>query len=197
MNRLVIGLGHVSRSGKDTVADCLLQALASEDIRAAKISLAYGVKKVAHELFAPLGVKASDYYVKNDAEKDTPLPNTYLTPRDIWIVVGDTMRSVWPEVWISYLSSAVTTFGAFHSVIIIPDVRYPNEANYIRDQGGLVFNVDRGLEPQNTIDRQLVGYNFDLKIPNFGNLTDLERVIKETVFPLVKTAYVRFGDKHE
>lgn len=68
---------------------------------------------------------------------------------------------------------------------IITDTRFPNEAQAIKDKGGVVIRIDRpGVEPINNHPSEvgLDGWNFDYKIANVSGIYEL----KESVGNILK-----------
>lgn len=64
---------------------------------------------------------------------------------------------------------------------IITDVRFPNEANAIRERGGRVIRINRnGVRPVNghSSETALDGYNFDYVLENNGTPEDLKAKVK-------------------
>ena len=64
---------------------------------------------------------------------------------------------------------------------IITDCRFPNEAQAIKDKGGIIIRIDRlGVEPINNHPSEvgLDHWNFDYKIVNNSDLFDLKENVK-------------------
>ena len=67
---------------------------------------------------------------------------------------------------------------------IITDTRFPNEAQAIKDKGGIVIKVDRpGVGPVNghPSEDALKDYNFDYVIHNDGSINDLDTKVMEFI----------------
>jgi hypothetical protein len=67
---------------------------------------------------------------------------------------------------------------------IITDTRFPNEAQAIKDKGGVVIKVDRpGVSAINThtSETALDDWNFDYIIHNNGDINQLEEIVKEFI----------------
>ena len=73
-------------------------------------------------------------------------------------------------------------FGNFDesSQWLITDTRFPNEADAIKERGGIVVRVDRGLSTgDHPSETALDDYEFDYVIPNTGTIEELiEEVVK-------------------
>jgi hypothetical protein len=73
--------------------------------------------------------------------------------------------------------------------IFVTDVRFPNEAELIRENGGVVVRVDRGdfIADENAnkhaTETVMDNYKFDEVIRNDGDLNQLEAAVKEFLSP--------------
>lgn len=101
-------------------------------------------------------------------------------------VFGDTfwIDQVLPQPWDSdRLGTGLEARYPDADVVCVTDVRYPNEAQRVRDLGGVVWEVIRpGLESdghgsETPLPRDLV----DVTINNDGSLADLERAVERAL----------------
>lgn len=129
----IIGLGHEKFVGKDTVANLLLTILRLKGVDAEKISFARKLKDISHEMFSYLGLQDSTTYDDQPELKNIPLP-CGITPRDIWLKVGNDFRAIDKDVWCNYVIEY-----ARGSHLIIPDIRYYNEVEFLRSKGDCTF----------------------------------------------------------
>lgn len=162
----IVGLGHYSRTGKDTFANCLIDSLKEQapHLRVAKRPFAWKLKEIAHELYAWAGLREPGYYdtKHGEADRDVTLPYIGKTPVEIWGALGNSLReNVYAATWIDYLFK--NDLGL--DVVIVPDVRFPNETDAtndaVQESGGFTAKIVRpGYGPRNTkADRALLGYN--------------------------------------
>lgn len=143
-----IGITGVAGSGKDTVARILEERLGSwakdgdYDWTAEILHLADPLKEsVAALLGIPVSV-LSDRDVKESID-----PLTGLSYRKIMQVFGDVIRGNFgPDFFIKSLDVRASELK-YAEYIIVPDVRYPNEADYIRSKGGVLLKVIRPSNP--------------------------------------------------
>lgn len=160
---LFIGLGHYSRVGKDTFANYLVAALAERapHLRVIKRSFAWKLKQICHELYGWAGVMPPKHYdtKKGEKDRDVVLPALGMTAVELWVAFGTkaVRERVYAATWLDYLLK--TDHGA--DVVIIPDVRFPNEADAINKVGGMTAKIVRpGYGPRKTVaDRALLGYD--------------------------------------
>lgn len=108
---MIIALTGKQRSGKDTVAQYLVDRYGFT-----RKSLAEPVYQIARDFF---GMK----------EKD----------RKLLISIGMAMRNIDPMVWVKYLWRWVEESGVRN--VVIPDVRFLNEAYFFSSQGARIVRV--------------------------------------------------------
>lgn len=158
----IIGLGHYSRTGKDTFANAAVDWLDyNTDFRVKKLSFAWKLKQICHDLYAWDGLREPEFYDTPEGEKfrDIKLPMIGKTPVEIWVAMGTpaVREQVYQNTWIDYLLKSDHGLD----ILIIPDVRFPNEVSAIQRLGGTVHKIVRpGFGPRDTVaDRALLGYD--------------------------------------
>ena len=184
-----IGLGHYKRTGKDTFANFLLRELTNHGVTAKKVSFAWKLKQICHELYGWAGCREPEFYDTPEGEllREVKLERLIceerpegLSPRDIWINMGTNAvrEQVYQRTWLDYV--LCTDFGV--KVVIIPDVRFPNEAQGIKDRGGILIKMVRpGFYPDArdvpdhlNPDKALLTYNdWDYVLGASGDIRDL------------------------
>ncbi len=171
---LFLGLGHYSRTGKDTTANAFLTHYGSG---ALKRSFAWKLKQICCELYAWAGLQPPEYYETPEGgpARDIKLPGLDMTPVEVWVAFGtDAVRkNVYEATWVDYLLRNDHQCD----VLVIPDVRFPDEAEAIKKVGGKIIKVVRpGKGPRNTVaDRALLGYDgWDYIIGESGDINDLD-----------------------
>jgi hypothetical protein len=123
-------------------------------------------------------------------------PEWGMTVRDLLQKLGtEAMRDgLHTNVWVNALMSDYKP-GPFYPEVpaedhaefpnwIITDTRFPNEAQAIKDKGGMVIKVDRpGVGPVNghPSEDALKDYNFDYVIHNDGSINDLDNKVMEFI----------------
>ncbi len=134
MSKLV-GITGKARSGKDAIAQQLWGRQGYT-----RIAFADPLKQAAQAIF---GLTHAQTWL--DAEKEVMIPRWNLTPRQMFQKLGtESVRDVfgehvWLERWlISYQLLAST------DDIVVPDVRFQNEADLIRSLSGVIIEVRRG-----------------------------------------------------
>jgi len=159
---MIIGLGYKARSGKDTVGNHLVENYGFQ-----RLSFADQLKLFCEVNF---GMK----------EKDPRLLQE----------VGMNFRQNDPGHWIKKVANIVERSPKEHYVIT--DVRFKNEFFYIKENGGVVWDIQRWIDDENSVfpnvvkryisdDRpkdhpseiDLDGVEFDLVLLNCGTKEDL------------------------
>jgi hypothetical protein len=184
----IIGLGHRKFVGKDTCFKYMQMAYKDLNndvlLHARRVSFADILKDVCRVMY-PTQIRENYHYEHNTEAKNDPVKlydGNITTVRGVWIKVGNVLRSFDPNIWIGAAFAAASNQS--QECIIVTDVRYPNEAEYIRDLGGLLFRVDnpRIAHTNDEADAALQGYQgWDDVINNQGSLKELEEKCKNLV----------------
>lgn len=133
-DKTVIGFGHKMGTGKDTAADTLVQ-----NHGYANVKYADKLKELCASLFG-----WNRDLLEDPQFKDMKDDFWNITPRRALQIVGtEAMRNnVRDDIWVKSLELQIRT-GSYHSRYVVTDVRFPNEADAIRQWGGHVFRIDR------------------------------------------------------
>lgn len=182
---MIVALGHQSRVGKDTLAVMLIEELGKLGRPAWRIGFADALKDSAHQLFGRLGLETRAYYDRNPWERTEPLPGApHLTPVKLWIAFGEAMKSIDPRIWLDAgLSRADATHADF---VLMPDLRFPLEAEEIRRRGGVTVKVTRPGQVTHASDHALHGWDWDVIMANEGTLDDLRRDARDLADYLIE-----------
>lgn len=134
----IISLGHRKRTGKDTLAQFIVTALRtqSKGLRIKKAGFADELKRITHHLFRWAGLKDGEYYEMHPEEREIVLPAIKMTPRQLWLGIGNRMRDVYNDIWLDFLLKDPDC-----DVLIIKDMRFPAEFNRIHEMGGKCIKV--------------------------------------------------------
>ncbi len=185
---MIVGISGYARSGKDTVADILVN-----DLGYIKISWADKLRECLYALdpiilwsasFGPLQDSVQPYMPLKwiidtygwDGYKSTGwYPHIRVLLQRFGTEVGRQIinDNIWVDLGLKNLDSDKN--------YVIPDTRFINEAEAIRDHKGLIFRVNRnGIKPVNdhVSEIGLDDYRFDVIFNNNGSIEDLrEKVI--------------------
>jgi len=154
----ILGLGHYSRTGKDTLANFIVEhneGLLSIEV----VSFAAKLKSICYDLYGWAGLQDAEYYNDPNTEgyRDLEIRAIGKTPVEIWCGVGMKMREVCQTTWIDY----ALQYNTECDLLIVTDVRFPNEVKEIQNNGGkLVKTIRGGFGPRDTVpDQALLGWN--------------------------------------
>jgi len=130
----VIGITGPAGSGKDTAADFLLERL---PFGYRKVSFAGPLKEM---VATGLGLSHDQLY---GDEKDIVDDVYGITPRRIMQTLGTEWgrNLIHPDVWVKVMESLYSRPG--YGELVIPDVRFENEADFVREHGVLIHIVGR------------------------------------------------------
>lgn len=158
---IFIGLGHYSRVGKSTFSRKLQDYLTGKGLKVKEIPFAWKLKQIVYELYQWAGVREPEFYETEEGApyRDIKIDALGMTPVELWVKFGtDAIRDqVYQNTWLDYVLKNPSDVD----VVIIPDVRFPNEFEAILEAGGLLIKVVRpGFGPRPTsADQKLVGEN--------------------------------------
>lgn len=174
----IVGFGHQSRVGKDTAAGMLEDVLDNWRVSCVRRAFALPLKKAAHALWGHLGLRQPEIYdlPQYAAERGQVLPRIGKTPVQLWVELGNAVRGIYAPTW---LELALTEARA--DVVVISDVRFPNEAEAIQAAGGFVVRVSRpGVEAHAAgSDHYLADWDgWDAELVNDGSLAELEAKVR-------------------
>jgi energy-coupling factor transporter ATP-binding protein EcfA2 len=132
MNDRIIGICGPARSGKDTLADSFAEIFKEYKVKTQKLSFAKELKYECKSFVKrTLGI---DIFTEVTEEKDIirPLLVTWGT---------HVRRKLNDNVWIDALEKRMHS----NKIVIISDVRFENEFNWVKKQGGKIIFVNRTL----------------------------------------------------
>lgn len=184
--RKIVAITGKAGSGKDTLADMFV----SDGF--VKISMADPLKWVCGKIFG-----FDEESLWGSSEKRTPLVRKALQ-------LGGTefARSVDPDVWVKLCARRIDAifdgepdeFGrcvtsGHVTGVVIPDVRFLNEVNFIRGMGGSVVRIKRGngilygTEQSKHVSETsldaLSSDKIDFEVDNTGTLQDLFEIYQD------------------
>jgi len=172
--KTLIGVAGFKRSGKDTVGLFLKEFLEESYCF---IAFADTVKAIASRI---TGIPVSDFY--SDEYKDTFNAVAGITPRLAMTKVYDGLKPVFgDDLFIKPVKRAWEATNK--KVMVITDVRYENEAEWIRSVGGVILHVQRpGAGPsEHSSERGIAVNPADYVLRNDGSLDDLREVCASVV----------------
>ena len=170
---MIIGFTGYARSGKDTAAKTLLETQHFQ-----RIAFADAIRTTLLSL-NPLisdGLRLAEIVSQYDWE----VAKSYPEGRRLLQTLGVEMRLNDPDIWVK---AAFKGLQLDHpaSKVVVTDVRFPNEADYIRKLGGHIIRVVRpGYGPINDhiSERAMDEYECDLTLINDTSLEELSKMTR-------------------
>lgn len=164
----VVGVTGLMRSGKDSIAEVLVQ-----DFGYMRLSHADALKEGCA---AMLGRPLIDMY---EGDREAVMPDWGFSIRHFLQVMGtECVRGHFrQDFWIVALTQRIAALSrdTGQSEFVIPDVRFEDEAKNVREHGGFVIHVERPGQVRGThASEQGVAFvEGDATISNDGTLADL------------------------
>ena len=138
----IIGLAGAAGAGKDTVADWLCDHHGFE-----RAAFADSLKEMLEALLTGLGI---DYaYLYERGLKEQPIPGLNVSARHLMQTLGTEWgrnqlgSGFWLKTMELRLGLSTIPTTPVHDRIVITDVRFPDEAQWIRAFGGVIVRVQR------------------------------------------------------
>jgi hypothetical protein len=134
----IIGIAGPARSGKDTLCNQFLEIFQEMGIKAKRSALADQLKLESKDfIFNTLGI---DVFTEKTEEKNIIRP---------FLVTWGThvRRKLDPDIWIKKIQESIEE----NSILIVPDIRFKNEFDWVKSNNGYMFFVDRIDENGNQV----------------------------------------------
>lgn len=179
----VIAFGHQSRVGKDTAAQGAFEAVPTAE----RFAFADALKGLCAQLFGRYGLRDREFYeLRPDLRNEPVYVSSGMTPTEVWVHVGKAMREVHADVWVDWVLKQTRLDPV--DLILISDLRFPNEARAVRRVGGLCVKVVRpdAALPVHGADNEFdATFRWDAVLVNDGSAQDLKRKAGELALDYV------------
>jgi hypothetical protein len=167
--KIIIGIAGPAGSGKDTVADYII----SQRPEYVKMSFADPIKEM---LFKGLKLMRSQLHGSDKEEMDARYERT---PRYIMQSLGTDWgrKMIHPDIWVNAMYSRVI------GPTVISDVRFENEAEFIRQQGTLIHIMGRKASVRSHASEDGVKFKDgeDILLRNDSDLRHLYALVNDVV----------------
>ena len=167
---MIIGLAGYARSGKDTVAQILV-----DNYKFKRVAFADKVREFVYALDLPMdpsfdeSVTTKTVVNVNGWEKAKNFKTIRKTLQDVGLAAREVFG---PDFWVKQAMREISP----EDNIVITDVRFPNEAEMVKKLNGQIWRVIRpGISAVNShiSENALDNYEFDFDVYNDSTLTDL------------------------
>lgn len=170
---MIIGLSGYARSGKDEIANILMQKY-----RFKRVAFADPIKEFVFRVNPILndGRRLQSVVDSFGWEVTKSRSEARRMLQEVGVVARDMFG---PNFWVDI---ALHRFNHHHDDVVISDVRFKNEFNTIKQLGGKVYRVSRehAVPVNNHIsETELDNAVFDAMIENNGTLQDLEATVDD------------------
>ena len=170
----IIGIIGPKESGKTSVAKEIGNLMPESQ----RIRFAWPIKAMTFSLLSisGIGVETAWQYVDGKRKEETlPDPFGESTARELMQTLGTEWgrEHVGQKIW---LEIAMQRAQEIDGLVVVDDVRFTNEANRIRSEGGIILRVQReGYEwnGEHASEASLSGYEPDYILDNNGALENL------------------------
>lgn len=171
----LIGLCGRAGTGKDTVADRLV-----EQHQFSRYAFADPLRSMLEVMLIEAGLEYA--YIHERSLKEQPIPGLGFSYRHLAQTLGTEWgRSLSPTFWLQLAAlnlglHDLPNSAPVHDRIVITDVRFPNEATWLRALGGQVVLIQRDVPNVRHHESELhVGGTIqcDLVLDNTGSLAGL------------------------
>lgn len=193
---LIIALGGLKRSGKDTFAGILAAAASTHRLTPHRIAFADPLRRAAT---AAYNVPVAEF--SDDQIKDVIHPAWGITRRKMLINVGEAMRSIDADHWTKLLVRGIDSFETAAAsytptqrpLHIVTDLRRPNEAKALLDLGATLVLVVRdggvwdGHETEAMAGMATIVWHHGRRATRLGfppPVTDPYHLVVENAFPI-------------
>jgi hypothetical protein len=176
---LLIGLTGYAGSGKDTVREILEH---KHDLDG--LAFADPIRDMLTALFESCGVK-TDWMVERHLKEEV-IPEIGASYRQMAQQLGTEWgRNIHPDFWLKIAAAKITMYTHYESPgVVISDVRFPNEAQWIRAQGGHLWHILRpGIDPvrAHASEALIKDLPYDYVIDNRGSIDDLIGAVEAAI----------------
>lgn len=166
----LIGLySPAPQSGKTTLANALVTARGYH-----RVAFADPLKTMTVQFLEAMGYRQDQAEQLVYVDKETTIPQLGVTVRHLLQTLGTEWgrTCIAPDVWLKCWRATATQ----HPRVVADDVRFPNEAQLIRNMGGEIWLVVRPGVADSTghaSEGSLADWSFDRVITNDGTVEEM------------------------
>lgn len=190
---ILIGLSGRAGCGKDTVAQRLCQAHGF-----VQIALADPLRDGLAAMF-----RLADEQLNDRQAKETPVDWVGRSPRELLQTLGTEWgrEHVAPDIWLRVAARRIEQINAVplrakgFNGVVVSDIRFENEAEWLRAQGGKVWHIRRhptdcliGRTATHQSEQHIPAVAGEPRVNNFGTIAQLHEEIDEIASALLERA---------
>ena len=173
---IVLGISGKKGSGKTTIAEYLRDELTEFHTNGTQVET-LGFSHIIKSEYIKLFNESLPIDLDSQAEKNK-IGIHGKTHRQAIQEFGVAMRAIDPNIWIRLWRDFIDDFLYSYDILIVPDVRFPNEVKAIHDMGGKVIRLTRCPHPEDThesetaLDYMLMPMSMRLSSESFDIVID-------------------------
>lgn len=165
----VIGIAGPARSGKDTVADFLLSMYGG---------YRYAMADPIRAMLKCIGIDLNDPYWRD--RKEAEIPSLKRSPRYLMQTLGTEWgrELIHPNLWVYLAHQQLINNGPG---MIISDIRFNNEADWVRARNGVIAHVHRTERQEvnpHASENGIIVESRDIVVFNNGTLEELQLTLR-------------------
>tara|TARA_Y100000361_G_C11120382_1_gene322864 strand:+ start:73 stop:636 length:564 start_codon:yes stop_codon:yes gene_type:complete len=181
----IVGIAGYARTGKDTFGSILIKELKNAGLSAKKLSLAFELKSDLDSFLIQ----------KFDISAFTEDPKEKNFIRPLLICYGtDLMRKKDPKYWIKKLQKTIDINNNHGIISVVPDIRFVNEADWLKDNGGILAHLkrdgivpaDKNEERNDSLLREASDFAIDWKSFTEQQDSEKENIVKNFINEVTK-----------
>lgn len=165
----VIGVTGPARTGKDTLANFII---------AARGGYRYAFADPLKSMLLPLGIDMrASWWIERKEEPIAAFGNK--SPRYLMQTIGTEWgrKLVSPDLWVMLAQQRLLEIG---QGMVLSDLRFENEATWVRRMGGKVIHVRRSAAPKvnaHSSEDGVAVHSEDIVFENNGTVADLQKQV--------------------
>lgn len=171
----IIGIAGKAGAGKDTVAKVLV-----EEFEFIQYAFARPLKEGMKVMFG-----LTDYDVYDSEGKEKEHPRLGMTVRRAMQLAGTEFardmihNDIWLRMASHFLVQTLKEKGRT-ACVVISDVRFKNEANWVRSNGGVIWHIEREIKKvdSHSSESGILVLSNDTVIYNHGTIDELHRNVR-------------------
>jgi hypothetical protein len=180
---LLIGLTGLAGSGKDTVAELLDEHFDARDSDLVTLAFADPMRSMMVPLLNYAGIARPLDYMRDRTLKEDVIPALGVSYRHLMQTLGTEwgQQCMGRDFWVRLLAARMRfCLGLGMTRFVIPDVRFAPEADWLREQGGVIWRIERvGVAPvrAHVSETGMAHIRSDRVILNDGTLDELRQTV--------------------
>ena len=174
-NIALIGITGYAGVGKDTVRGML------EQKGFTGLAFADPIRAMLRTLLRSSGL--NEAYMDSRAFKERTIPELGVSYRHLAQTLGTEWgRAVQPDLWLRLAANKMMMASREDAAaqFVISDVRFANEADFVRQLGGQIWRIERADAPsvrEHVSESEIDRLKVDQYIHNDGSLVELQRLV--------------------